>query len=34
MFPSMKHALLSITLRHWSATAFASDYTYQQTVGK
>ncbi len=31
MFPSMKHALLSITLA-LSATAFASDYTYQQTT--
>ena len=31
MFPSMKHALLSLTLT-LSATAFASDYTYQQTT--
>ena len=31
MFPSMKHALLSLTLA-LSTTAFASDYTYQQTT--
>lgn len=31
MFPSMKHALLSLALA-LSATAFASDYTYQQTT--